>query len=124
MPSTKKGHYLAGDMERIASVALALNSKERGRGLKGWMLGPPNTIALYTYTCGRVAGRDDEGMCSTYVLQREIPSGGPSLKQTVSVGNIHGLIRQLSRDAARLWGEDPGETSGFEGVKRRRKKRK
>jgi len=121
---------LAGDMERIADFALMTvqeATKKRPVGWSGASFGPPNNALFYRVECSRPMepGAFGPGACANYVLHRggpaaEFPSQG--WKPRADVGNIFGLVQQMSRDVAKLWGCPAAPTSGFQGARAPRRK--
>jgi len=123
--------FMAGDFERIASVHgdLRVTNPEpgfvtpqtfkRGKRLFGSSLGPPDNIMVADVYCEspRAGGRE----CASYQIRRTGPGSRLFDKKQVSVGNVHGLKRQMARDAAKLWGCAPPQESGFDGPRRRRR---
>jgi hypothetical protein len=121
MPRKKKNgsrsrcNLMTGDIERIAAVAAGLAD---GTKYSGLLLGPDERQIVYGLKCQR-KGKWGPGDCTVYEITREGPGVGRLRKKT-TVGNLYGLITQLSRDAARLWGCSPSPTPGFEGLRRKR----
>lgn len=114
---------LANDMQRLASTTLQLS---QGAAITGSIMGPPGREIFYEIKCGIPAKRGelDGGRCGTYRIERSGP-GSKGLRKTADVGNIYGLARQLSRDAARAHGLCSLQpTPGFEGVRPRRRRRR
>lgn len=124
---------MAGDFERIASVYGDLRVVEaragfvtptkfkRGKRLFGSVIGPPKARIHYEVSCDMPS--DGGRSCSNYVIERSGP-GADGLKKRASVGNEHGLKRQMARDAARVWDCPPGYDRGFEGSRPRRRSRR
>lgn len=93
----------------------------RLRGM--WFHGPGDNHIEYEFTCRKRTPMHDYGYgtCSVIEIERKGPGRAKlGLKEKASVGNIHGLMNQLSRDLAKLYGAKLAPTSGFEGRARRR----
>jgi hypothetical protein len=128
-------HLLAGDFERIASTHGDLRVIEgqsgfvtptpkkftKGKKLFGTVVGPSGNEIYYDVSCAMP--RDGGKTCASFEIKRRGP-GAKGLEATRHVGNVHGLKRQMARDAARAWGCPPPPTRGFEGARRQPKRRK
>ena len=133
MAKKRQCSRMAGDIRRIAGITADLGSGNVGvpgsvsKGtsqIKGMGLGPEDNHVYYELSCvtKQKANAFGPGTCSVYEIKRQGP-GAKGLKKRATVGNIYGLAEQLSRDTARLWGCAPEKTPGFEGRRRRRRRR-
>lgn len=113
-----------GSVPRDGGVPRDANKSKSGWKQSGfWLQGPADgdRHIEYEFRCYRRQAAEEfgHGTCSSITISRRGP-GASALKPTASVGNLHGLGRQLSRDMARLYGCAPEPTHGFEGARRRR----
>jgi hypothetical protein len=122
-----KCDYLANDFTRIASLTADLAA---GFKVRGTVMGPAKHLVHYELGCARPQARGEfgPGDCGVYTIVRSGP-GLAKLKvkdadRLRHVGNLYGLIKQLGRDTARLWGCPPSPTSGFDGARRTRRRRR
>jgi hypothetical protein len=125
-PVSAKCDRFAGDFARIADVALGIaeygDAKKRTLFIKGSMVGPDGGEIFYNFKCNSWR-KFGAGPCASFKIERSGPGTAKlGLKKTANVGNLHGLVEQLSRDAAAAHGCKPGPTSGFEGARRRRRR--
>jgi len=123
MAKKSSGHKacttMADDVKRLADTAANLAEDTR---IKGGVFGRGDRQIYYEYRCAR-EGKFGPGQCSVYEITRSGPGvKALGLRAKDTVGNLFGLTRQLSRDLARMWCGAPEPTSGFEGVKPRRKR--
>jgi hypothetical protein len=116
--SQKSCLRMARDVERIADVTTSMAD---GAEISGLVLGPASNEIYYRLKCAR-KGKFGPGDCTVWEIEREGP-GVRGLRAKDTVGNMHGLITQLARDLTRLWGCAPGREIGFEGARRRKRKR-
>lgn len=115
---------LSRDIKRLAGLTAEIGAGEKLTRSAGF--GPPGKRMIAHLTCHKRGtwgpGRGEQ--CTSMTIRRT-GTGVEKLrmaKQT-SVGNVYGLATQLSRDISRLWGCAPGSEKGFEGARRRRRKR-
>lgn len=127
---------LAHDVHNVAGVLLNLAAPdhhipdEHGDAPKGWRVrgiwlhGPGEHGQVeYEFACRKRQPLNDfgPGTCSVIEIKRSGPGAEKlKLKARAFVGNLHGLNVQLSRDLARLYGNPPDATAGFEGAGHRR----
>lgn len=98
---------------------------ERGWRLSGTIIGPRGNEIEYQFSCRKPQspGEFGPGTCSVIEIERSGP-GAAKLRKRTTVGNLYGLATQLARDVSRAWGVEPSPTRGFEGVRRRRRRRR
>jgi hypothetical protein len=120
-----KCDIMTDDINRIASVAMDI--AEYGRigkkqlGVKGSVVGPKGSEVFYDFECNSWK-KFGPGPCASFRVKRSGPGVAKlGLKEMVWVGNLYGLVKQMSRDAATLYGCKPSPTAGFEGARRRRR---
>ena len=122
----KRCQYMAHDIQRLGTVAIDIahdSASGRGPGIKGMMMGPPDNHQLAEIRCGM--GRMPDGSCRSFQVQIKDLESGVVIRKWYDVGNEHGLVRQISRDMARAWGcKDLERERGFEGARRRRRRRR
>jgi len=132
MKDAKQCSRMAGDIRRVGALAAELGSGKIGLGpqrignrggIRSSVFGPPGHEIIYDYHCSRPqeAGDFGPGTCAVIEIERSGP-GAAKLRKRASVGNLFGLMEQLSRDIARAWGCTPEPTSGFEGARRRKRR--
>jgi hypothetical protein len=110
-----------GQVPKVKGGAWAL------RGM--WFHGPeePDNHIEYEFSCRKRTPLHDygHGTCSSIEIARKGPGRAKlGLKEKASVGNIHGLMDQLSRDLAKLYGCELSPTSGFEGAPHRSRRKR
>ena len=119
---------LSRDIQRVGSVMKdgigghRMAEGKRG-GVVGSVFGPPGAVTHYDYACKRWEP-GPQGECTVIEIHRSGPGVEKAkLSRHQSVGNIFGLGKQLSRDIVKLWGCAPDAERGFEGSRRRRRRR-
>jgi hypothetical protein len=106
---------LARDIERLGGVTARLGEAFEKQQVG---FGPPGKRLWVSIGCWKLE-KFGPGQCAVYEIERE-GSGLPRLgRKKTTVGNLYGLVRQLSRDIVKLWGCFPGPEKGFEGSRRR-----
>ena len=125
-PKTTKCDLMAGDFERIGTVGADIaeygNAKRKTLGISGSIVGPRGSEIYYDWKCLSWK-KFGAGPCASFEIKRHGPGVAKlGLKETRWVGNLHGLIRQMARDAAAVYGCKPSPTAGFEGARRRRRR--
>jgi len=112
---------MSQDIQRLGSIASdVVGARKNKPMIRGSIFGPKDNTIFYTWKCVRES-KQLPGGCGVFEITREGP-GSKGLKSTATVGNFHGLMKQLSRDIVRAWGCKPSETSGFEGTRKRRRR--
>ncbi len=120
--ATKKCDRMQLDMENIADLGVGL-MREKKMTFYGTSIGTGQNQILYKLSCSRKrSASHDLGPCATYNIERSGP-GAKGLKKKTGVGNIYGLMQQLSRDAARAWCGPISKTTGFEGARKKRRRK-
>jgi hypothetical protein len=131
--SKKKAEFtkcdlMAGDFERIGTIGADIveygDIEKKRLGISGSIVGPRGSEIYYDWKC-RDWAKFGSGPCASFEIKRSGPGVEKlGLKEKRWVGNLHGLLRQMSRDAAAVWGCKPSPTSGFEGTRPRRFRRR
>jgi len=118
--SAKTCTVMANDVKRLADVAASLADGDK---ISGSVFGTGDRQIFYEYRCAQ-KGKFGPGDCSVYAIERSGPGVARlRLRAKDTVGNLFGLTTQISRDLARMWCGTPEPTPGFEGKRKKRRRK-